>query len=71
MLAMFPWALSFVPFAWSGIPAFHALGYRSKFDYVAVMVIELLYFVLVCPVSGRVRSTLCVAPVKPQTTIPC
>ena len=55
MLAMLPWALSWAPFAWSGLPAFHALGYRSKFDYVAAMVIEFLFFVLVCPASGHVR----------------
>ncbi|CAE7941780.1 unnamed protein product [Symbiodinium necroappetens] len=77
VLAMLPWALSWAPFAWSGLPAFHALGYRSKFDYVAAMVIEFLFFVLVCPavLPGLLRCVKCLdksldrGPL--QTTVAC
>ncbi|CAE7563124.1 unnamed protein product [Symbiodinium sp. CCMP2456] len=50
---MFPWTLSFTPFAWLGMPALHALGYSSVFEYGAVMVLEFLFFMLVCPASGH------------------
>ncbi|CAE6949748.1 unnamed protein product [Symbiodinium sp. CCMP2592] len=49
VLAMLPWTLSFAPFAWIGRPELHALGYRSDFEYFAVMWTEFLFFMLVCP----------------------
>ncbi|CAE7276184.1 unnamed protein product [Symbiodinium microadriaticum] len=51
LLAMFPWILSFAPVSWAGRPSLHALGYQSDFEYLFVVLIEFVFFMLMYPVA--------------------
>ncbi|CAE6972223.1 unnamed protein product [Symbiodinium sp. CCMP2456] len=51
MLAGFPYTLSYPPILWAGKHTWHAFGYRSEFEYVAVGFTELLFFVVVSPAA--------------------
>ncbi|CAE6949727.1 unnamed protein product [Symbiodinium sp. CCMP2592] len=51
LLASFPYTLAYPPLAWVVKHTWHALGYRSEFEYVAVSFAEFLFFMVLSPAA--------------------